>query len=177
MRASTRAALDDLEACLALGDLHSERTIGHVHAVAAAAHLAQGDTGQSDIAFDRALLEAGRSGAAWVFRTLPEPLLDHLVARAVQREQPSVTQGVLARLHSAEGPVVPPLAEPLSDRELVIVRHLATGQTLGQIGSQLFISVNTVKSHVRSIYRKLQASSRREAIARVRQLGLHVDED
>ena len=72
---------------------------------------------------------------------------------------------------------MPPLAEPLSDRELVIVRHLATGQTLGQIGSQLFISVNTVKSHVRSIYRKLQATSRREAIARVRQLGLHVDED
>jgi LuxR family maltose regulon positive regulatory protein len=172
-----QAALDDLEACLVLGDLHSERTIGHVHAVAAAAHLAQGDTAQADIAFDRALLETGHSGAAWVFGTLPEPLLDHLVARAVQREQPQATLGVLARLHSAEGPDVPPLAEPLSDRELVIVRHLATGQTLGQIGSQLFISVNTVKSHVRSIYRKLQASSRREAIARVRQLGLHVDED
>ena len=172
-----QAALADLEPCLALGDLHSERTVGHVHAVAAASHLALGDTAQADIAFDRALLEAGTSGAAWVFRTLPEPLLDHLVARAVQREQPPLTQGVLARLHSVDGPGVPPLAEPLSDRELVIVRHLATGQTLGQIGGQLFISVNTVKSHVRSIYRKLQASSRREAIARVRQLGLHVDDD
>ena len=84
---------------------------------------------------------------------------------------------VLERLRGRAAETVPQLAEPLSDRELVIVRHLATGQTLGQIGSQLYISVNTVKSHVRSIYRKLQASSRREAMARVRQLGLHVDDD
>ncbi|WP_286346772.1 helix-turn-helix domain-containing protein [Frondihabitans sucicola] len=69
-----------------------------------------------------------------------------------------------------------PLADPLSERELVIVRHLATGATLSQIGGELFISVNTVKSHVRSIYRKLSATNRREAIARAAQLGL-ADED
>jgi LuxR family maltose regulon positive regulatory protein len=54
----------------------------------------------------------------------------------------------------------------------VIVRHLATGATLSQIGTELFISVNTVKSHVRSIYRKLSATNRREAIARAVELGL-----
>jgi len=171
------AALDSIDACLVLGDLHSQRTVAHVHAIAAAAHLATGDAAKSDIVFDRALLEAGRNGSRWMFRTLPEPLLDHLVQRAALRPQHAAMLGTLERLHGSTAVEVPPLAEPLSDRELVIVRHLATGQTLGQIGSQLYISVNTVKSHVRSIYRKLQASSRREAIARVRQLGLHVDED
>ena len=169
-------ALEALEQCLAIGDLHSERTMGQVHAIQAAAHLALGDGPHSDIAFDRALLSAGHNGSIWLFATLPEDVLEHLVQRAVGRRQPPTIVGVLDRLRGASADVVPQLAEPLSDRELVIVQHLATGQTLGQIGSQLFISVNTVKSHVRSIYRKLQASSRREAMTRVKQLGLDLDE-
>nr|WP_243861457.1 MULTISPECIES: LuxR C-terminal-related transcriptional regulator [Frigoribacterium] len=116
-------------------------------------------------------------GSLWPFATLPVQTLDHLASRAAQRDQPDVIQGALDRLRGATGDAVDELAEPLSDRELVIVRHLATGQTLGQIGNQLYISVNTVKSHVRSIYRKLQATSRREAMARVRQLGLDVEAD
>jgi len=171
------AALDALEGCLALGDLHTERTMGHVHAIAAAAHALTGDAGRADIAFDRALLSVARMGSLWPFATLPVQTLDHLSSRAAQRDQPDVIQGALDRLRGATGDAVDELAEPLSDRELVIVRHLATGQTLGQIGNQLYISVNTVKSHVRSIYRKLQATSRREAMARVRQLGLDVEAD
>jgi len=171
------AALDALGPCLALGDLHSERSMGHVHAIAAAAHEMTGDACRADIAFDQALLSAGRRGSLWPFTTLPEASLDVLVGRAAQRDQPGVIRGPLDRLRGTTEEAVDQLAEPLSDRELVIVRHLATGQTLGQIGNQLYISVNTVKSHVRSIYRKLQATSRREAMTRVRQLGLDVDHD
>lgn len=170
------AALDALGPCLALGDLHSERTMPHVHAIVAAAHLALGDAARADIAFDRALLAAGRNGSVWMFATLDPDVLRHLLDRAAQRDQPPVIRASLERLLGSAVDSVHQLAEPLSDRELVIVRHLATGQTLGQIGSQLYISVNTVKSHVRSIYRKLQATSRREAMARVRQLGLHIDD-
>jgi len=170
------AALDALEPCLVLGDLHSERTMPHVHAVVAAAHLALGDTARADIAFDRALLAAGRNDSRWMFATLQDDVLKHLLDRAAHRDQPEAIRTTLERLLGSSVGAVPRLDEPLSDRELVIVRHLATGQTLGQIGSQLFISVNTVKSHVRSIYRKLQASSRREAMTRVRELGLHVDD-
>lgn len=169
-------ALDALAPCLEIGDLHSERTMGQVHAIQAAAHLALGDSARSDIAFDQALLSAGHNGSIWLFGSLPDEVLDHLVQRAASRRQPPTIVAVIDRLRGASGDVVPQLAEPLSDRELVIVRHLATGQTLGQIGSQLFISVNTVKSHVRSIYRKLQATSRREAMTRVKQLGLDLDE-
>jgi len=171
------AALAALEACHVLGDLHSERSMGHVHVITASAHLATGDTARADIEFDRALLSAGRMGSIWPFATLPDDDLRELVERASRRAHPPLMTSVLERLRGRAAETVPQLAEPLSDRELVIVRHLATGQTLGQIGSQLYISVNTVKSHVRSIYRKLQASSRREAMARVRQLGLHVDDD
>jgi LuxR family maltose regulon positive regulatory protein len=170
------AALDALEPCLVLGDLHSDRTMPHVHAVVAAAHLALGDTARADIAFDRALLAAGRNDSLWMFATLQDDVLKHLLDRAAHRDQPEAIRTTLERLLGSSVDAVPRLDEPLSDRELVIVRHLATGQTLGQIGSQLFISVNTVKSHVRSIYRKLQASSRREAMSRVRELGLHVDD-
>nr|WP_244636890.1 LuxR C-terminal-related transcriptional regulator [Frigoribacterium sp. CFBP 13712] len=111
-----------------------------------------------------------------MFSTLGDDVLRHLLERASHREQSQPIRASLERLLGSSVDATPRLDEPLSDRELVIVRHLATGQTLGQIGSQLFISVNTVKSHVRSIYRKLQASSRREAMTRVRELGLHIDD-
>ncbi|MDY0946169.1 LuxR C-terminal-related transcriptional regulator [Frigoribacterium sp. CFBP9039] len=170
------AALDALEPCLVLGDLHSDRTMPHVHAIVAAAHLALGETARADIAFDRSLLAAGRNESVWMFSTLGDDVLRHLLERASHREQSQPIRASLERLLGSSVDATPRLDEPLSDRELVIVRHLATGQTLGQIGSQLFISVNTVKSHVRSIYRKLQASSRREAMTRVRELGLHIDD-
>ena len=171
-----QAALQALAPCRALGDLHSERTAAHVHVLTAAALLALGDELHSDLEFDRALLQAGLNRALWPFAVLPVELRDALLERAVRRPQAEATQAPLDQLLGSVVQAPPQLEEPLSDRELVIVRHLATGQTLGQIGAQLYISVNTVKSHVRSIYRKLGATSRREAMVRVRQLGLHDDD-
>jgi LuxR family transcriptional regulator, maltose regulon positive regulatory protein len=62
--------------------------------------------------------------------------------------------------------------ETLTDRELSVLRLLATPLTHRQIGESLFISLNTIKSHVRSLYRKLLVSSRTEAVAKGRELGL-----
>ena len=171
-----QGALEALSACRALGDLHSERTVAHVHVLTAAALLALGDEAHSDLEFDRALLRAGLAQALWPFAVLPDRLREALLERAVQRPQADATQAPLDVLLGSVAQAPPQLEEPLSERELVIVRHLATGQTLGQIGAQLYISVNTVKSHVRSVYRKLGATSRREAMVRVRQLGLHDDD-
>ncbi|WP_243667950.1 helix-turn-helix domain-containing protein [Clavibacter michiganensis] len=61
--------------------------------------------------------------------------------------------------------------DPLTDRERLIVACLADGLTVTQIAARLFISPNTVKSHVRSAYRKLDATSRSEAVERARALG------
>jgi LuxR family maltose regulon positive regulatory protein len=63
-------------------------------------------------------------------------------------------------------------AEGLSERELMVLRLLATSLTQREIGRELFLSLNTVKSYTRSIFRKLRASSREQAVARARELEL-----
>ena len=64
------------------------------------------------------------------------------------------------------------LAEPLSERERAILRYLPTMMSNHEIAAELFVSVNTVKTHLKAIYRKLDASGRREAVQRGRELGL-----
>ena len=55
-------------------------------------------------------------------------------------------------------------SERLTAREIDILRKLATPQTLSQIASELYVSPNTVKTHTLSLYRKLGARSRSEAV-------------
>src|SRR5262245_19684110 len=58
-------------------------------------------------------------------------------------------------------PDVTPISQPLTDREQVVLSHLATMQTNDEIASELFVSVNTVKAHARAVYRKLAVTNRR----------------
>jgi LuxR family maltose regulon positive regulatory protein len=67
---------------------------------------------------------------------------------------------------------MPAWIEPLSQRERAVLRYLPSMLTFMEIGSELFISVNTTKSHVRSIYRKLGVVGRRDAVRRARELQL-----
>jgi LuxR family maltose regulon positive regulatory protein len=69
----------------------------------------------------------------------------------------------------------PTLVEEPSPSELAVLRLLATDLTQRQIGQQLYLSLNTVKTHARGVYRKLGASSRQEAVARAEALGLFDD--
>jgi LuxR family transcriptional regulator, maltose regulon positive regulatory protein len=71
------------------------------------------------------------------------------------------------REDAAPGPV-----EPLSERERAVLRLMPTILANSEIAGELFVSVNTVKTHARSIYRKLDVGSRREAVARACDLGL-----
>jgi ATP/maltotriose-dependent transcriptional regulator MalT len=64
------------------------------------------------------------------------------------------------------------LAEPLTQQEQAVLRLLATGLSLREIGRELYVSLNTVKSHTRAIYRKLDVSNRDDAVHRGRQLGI-----
>ena len=63
-----------------------------------------------------------------------------------------------------------PPDEPLSERELEVLRLLASGRTNSEVAKDLFVSIGTVKSHTGNIYRKLQAKNRAEALARAREL-------
>jgi LuxR family maltose regulon positive regulatory protein len=67
-------------------------------------------------------------------------------------------------------PVLP--AEPLSDREREVLRHISGMLSTAEVASEMYISVNTVKTHLRAIYRKLAAAHRGEAVRRARQLEL-----
>jgi LuxR family transcriptional regulator, maltose regulon positive regulatory protein len=64
------------------------------------------------------------------------------------------------------------MAAPLTERELVVLRLLPTRLSTRDIGRELYVSPNTVRSHVQAIYRKLQVNSRAEAVTQARQLGL-----
>jgi LuxR family maltose regulon positive regulatory protein len=68
----------------------------------------------------------------------------------------------------------PELDEPLTERELEVLRQLPGNRSIGEIAAALYLSTNTVKTHLRHIYRKLGAAHRREAIQRANDLGLLV---
>ena len=112
------------------------------------------DLGQHDEA--RALVREARQAV----ESCPDPgVLVEMLARGERRLR-------------AAGPTRSPAREELTDRELAVLRLLPSELSLREIGSALYVSLNTVKSHSKGVYRKLGASSREEAVERARDLGL-----
>jgi LuxR family maltose regulon positive regulatory protein len=62
--------------------------------------------------------------------------------------------------------------EPLSEREEVVLRYLPAALSKAEIASEMSVSVNTVKTHMKSIYRKLDVTDRAQAVRRARTLHL-----
>jgi DNA-binding NarL/FixJ family response regulator len=62
--------------------------------------------------------------------------------------------------------------EPLTEREIRVVQELSSGCSYAQAAASLYISVNTLRTHVRSVYRKLSVGSKTEAVMAALQLGL-----
>jgi LuxR family maltose regulon positive regulatory protein len=65
-----------------------------------------------------------------------------------------------------------PCLEPLTDRERQVLGYLATHLSQPQIAATMYLSLNTVKTHTKAIYRKIDASSRAEAVTIARSHGL-----
>jgi LuxR family transcriptional regulator, maltose regulon positive regulatory protein len=78
---------------------------------------------------------------------------------------------VLERELEPSRPVAAPFGEVLSEREIAVLRMFPTELSQREIAEALFVSFNTVKSHAKSIFRKLGVSSRSDAVARARELG------
>ena len=87
--------------------------------------------------------------------TLIATILDALAGHAAPRRGPAA-----------------PLRDELSEAELRVVRYLPSNLTAAEIASELVVSTNTVRTHTRHIYAKLDAHTRSEAVARARELGL-----
>jgi LuxR family maltose regulon positive regulatory protein len=98
------------------------------------------------------------SAAAW----LTQPTL----------RPPRLTEPASSDHNEAQsGPAVA-IVDPLSDRELQVLRLISQQLSTEEIGAAMFVSVNTVRTHVRSILRKLAVSRRNEAVRRARQLAI-----
>ena len=69
-------------------------------------------------------------------------------------------------------PPSPRLPEPLTDRERTVLRWLSTTMSTKEIADEMCLSINTVKTHIAAIYRKLAAARRRDAVLRARTLEL-----
>ena len=65
-----------------------------------------------------------------------------------------------------------PLLDALSEAELRVLRYLPSNLKAPEIASELYVSPNTVRTHLRHIYAKLDAHTRSEAVSRARELGL-----
>ena len=107
---------------------------------------------------------------AWIgplLRRDPELARTHqrLFTPARRRDQPPAPPG------PPEQATVPAV-EPLTEREREVLRHVSGMLNTAEVASEMYISVNTVKSHLKSIYRKLAAAHRGEAVRRARQLEL-----
>jgi LuxR family maltose regulon positive regulatory protein len=80
-------------------------------------------------------------------------------------------KGKLAAFHQLKPPI-PPLIEPLSQRELEVLQLIADGASNPEIASALYITTNTVKKHISSLFSKMDAVSRTQAVRRGQLLGL-----
>jgi LuxR family transcriptional regulator, maltose regulon positive regulatory protein len=64
------------------------------------------------------------------------------------------------------------VVEPLSEREREVLRHISGMLSTAEVASQMYISANTVKTHLRNIYRKMATADCGDAVRRARQLEL-----
>ncbi len=141
----------------------------------AIARDALGDQEAAHEAVERALDRAEPGGALLWFLLHPVP---ELLERHSRRG--TAHAGLIAEIRSVlyakylsarpEGPE--PLSEPLSGSELRVLRYLPTNLTASEIAAEMYISGNTVKTHISNLYAKLGAHRRSEAVARARGLGL-----
>ena len=85
---------------------------------------------------------------------------------------PSPAAALAPAPQAMPGEGTPAVIERLSEREQEVLGHLSRMLSTAEIAAEMYISVNTVKTHLRSIYRKLSVARRSEAVRRARQLEL-----
>jgi LuxR family maltose regulon positive regulatory protein len=160
-----------------------------IQALRALALAARGDHVAALDALAEALTLAGPQGYVRVFADEGAPmhaLLTRLSAARPGQQQAArrIDPGYLAALKRAcrradavprqrrAAAASPGLAEPLTDRELEVLRLIAAGKSNQRIAHDLVVALDTVKKHVTHVLGKLGAANRTEAVARARQLGL-----
>ncbi|WP_420630662.1 LuxR C-terminal-related transcriptional regulator [Candidatus Leptofilum sp.] len=119
-----------------------------------------------------ALVTAVRLAAPENYRRLFLDEGERLIALlpTVRQVAPNFVDAVLAEF--GQGHATQPLLEPLSERELEVLRLVADGRSNREIAEQLFVTVGTVKKHLNNVFGKLGVARRTEAVAKARALDL-----
>jgi len=146
----------------------------------ALAHHAQNDLPAALSSLQRALMLAEPEGYVRIFLDEGENMRGLLCEVSAHKIMPDYTDKLLAAFEAKqrESKDKPdkaparPLIEPLSQRELDVLRLIAEGLSNQEICKRLFLALDTVKGHNRRIFNKLQVQRRTEAIARAHELGL-----
>jgi LuxR family maltose regulon positive regulatory protein len=156
------------------------RAIG-ILVLQALAFQALGRNDQAAAMLERALSLAEPEGYVRTFLDEGEPMVELLRRAAAQGIAVEYARKLLIAFDAWEIERVredrpaahtPALVEPLSDRELEVLRLVAAGLTNREIAKELVIAVSTVKSHTNHIYGKLGVKNRTQAVAQARALGL-----
>ncbi|MDP9209816.1 MAG: response regulator transcription factor, partial [Actinomycetota bacterium] len=171
--------------------LSAEPMCGIAYAALGRTLARQGELAEAEAQLERALGPVGidsmvgqRAFALLLLAPVHQGLGDHPGARALVDQARELIEGFAdpgalpALLEQTEQALASPTRRrveatgPLSERELAVLRLLPTQLANREIGRELYVSVNTVRSHVKAIYRKLEVSTRAEAVAHARELGL-----
>jgi LuxR family maltose regulon positive regulatory protein len=166
---ASRSALADALAAADVADAHPRSTV-EAWVLAAVASEQLGDTAGADAAAANALAMAEESDA-WAPVVHHGPSVAAVVGRVAAGAGPQQGAAIHARslLHTAP---LPTFVEPLTDRERVVLRYLPAMMSNAEIAAAMHVSINTVKTHLKSLYRKLGVDRRRDAVQRARNLEL-----
>jgi LuxR family maltose regulon positive regulatory protein len=133
------------------------------------------DLDQALAVLERAILLAQPEGYIRTFLDEGEPMAKLLYQVKAHRMGTGYAAGLLSAMGVASGRTLPPaetLIEPLTQRELEVLRLIEAGYSNQEIAKELVISMATVKRHISNIYTKLGISSRTQAVARGKELNL-----
>ena len=140
----------------------------------ALAHQARGDIPAALACLERALTLAEPEGYVRVFVDEGPPMASLLRAAAKQGIARNYVRRLLAAVSETghDSPVEQALIDPLSERELDVLRLLGTELDGPAIARELMVSLNTMRTHTKNIYAKLAVTNRRAAVRRAAELGL-----
>lgn len=172
---STHEATDLLERLLRAAEAGGRAgSVIEILALQALVHRARGDLPAALAPLERVLALAEPEGYVRIFADEGPPMATLLDAAAKRGIAPRAVRRLLAAFGEAEGgtPAERDLIEPLSERELDVLRLLGTDLDGPAIARELVVSLNTMRTHTRKIYAKLGVNSRRAAVRRAAELAL-----
>jgi LuxR family transcriptional regulator, maltose regulon positive regulatory protein len=145
----------------------------HAYVLEATIRDALDDEAAAEAALERALDFAEPNGLVTPFLSYAAPgLLERHARRSSHASLLAEIQAALAGVTPSPRAGPRPLLEALSDSELRVLRYLPTNLSAPEIARELYVSPNTVRTHIKSLYAKLGTHQRTEAVERARALGL-----